>query len=238
MRTATPWDPILVAGGGVDGVSTPEQMVMHNSARPLDNQILARGVKPGNILVATEEQFNSDCASDGRNVIADLPEAWGGDPPQNSTVDNPYRMKELSSWHPADAGEDLGPSASCSAHYFDIKESVLAAGFYAQGTRILDILNARSPRQIGYFRVQADGTADNPSSNSFDVQFHGDYVWVFDTARGVEVLKLKEPTGVEYETVKAPGAKADIYADKVSAATVGLVCPIFEPSAAAVAAGL
>ena len=85
--------------------------------------------------------------------------------------------------------------------------------------------------------MQSDGTPNNPSSNSFDVQFHGDYMWVFDTARGVEVLRLNEPTGVDYETVKAPAAKADQYADKVTAATAGLVCPIFEPSDAAVAAG-
>ena len=82
VRTASPWDPILVAGGGVDGVSTPEQMVMHNSARPLDNGTLARGVKPGNVLVSTEEQFNSDCASDGRIVLSDLTDSWGGDRPR------------------------------------------------------------------------------------------------------------------------------------------------------------
>ncbi len=55
---------------------------------------------------------------------------------------------------------------------------------------------------------------------------------------GVEVLRLNEPTGVEYETVKAPAAKADRFADQVTASTVGLVCPIFEPSDAAIAAGL
>ena len=36
LREATPWDPILVAGGGVGGVNEPETMFMHNSWRPTD----------------------------------------------------------------------------------------------------------------------------------------------------------------------------------------------------------
>ncbi len=47
MRKATPWDPILVAGGGIeggpDGVAQPQTDFIHNAARPLERQDPRRG---------------------------------------------------------------------------------------------------------------------------------------------------------------------------------------------------
>ena len=112
--------------------------------------------------------------------------------------------------------------------------------FYSQGTRILDVLNAQFPRQIGYYRVQSDGSANNPSSTVWATKFFGkDLLYIFDNRRGVEILKLKFPTGVpdDEDTVVAPNAKPDPYA--ATAVFQGsYVCPLFEDSPAAYEAGL
>ena len=66
--------------------------------------------------------------------------------------------------------------------------------FYSQGTRILDVLNAQFPRQIGYYRVQSDGSADNPSSTVWATRFVGkDLLYIFDNRRGVEIVQAEVP---------------------------------------------
>ena len=46
VRRATPFDPILVAGGGVAGTAQPV-MLMHNSGRPTDGSVQAAGDQEG-----------------------------------------------------------------------------------------------------------------------------------------------------------------------------------------------
>jgi hypothetical protein len=242
-RPATPWNPILVAGGGVDGISTPtpDGRFMHNSMHPLNGKVHAPGVEDGNILVGTEEQFNGPCADDGRLVFSDLTDSWGGEPSQNSTAANPYRMKAIATWHPArNTPETTAANNDCSAHYFDISGATLTQAWYSQGTRVLDISDASQPRQIAYFRVQSDGSANNPSSVVWDTTFHAGLLWVFDNRRGVEVLKLNASTAAPQSlpAVVAPAAKADPFAAQpVRDTAAGFICPLFQDSPAAVAAG-
>ena len=43
-------------------------------------------------------------------------------------------MNALSAFHPTqDAGDTTAPSGSCSAHYFEIEGSTVAAAWYGQG---------------------------------------------------------------------------------------------------------
>ena len=240
-RPATPWNPILVAGGGVAGVSTPSAMFMHNSMHPLNGKVHAAGVADGNILVGTEEQFNGDCATDGRLVFSDLTDSLGGEPAQHSTPQNPYRMRAISTWHPLlnTTEGNRGDTNDCSAHYFDIEGATLTQAWYSQGTRVLDISDAANPRQIAYFRVQSNGSPDNPSSVVWDTTFHDGLLWVFDNRRGVEVLKPKfstsDPQGMA--SVVAPAAKEDVFAAvAVGDRSAGLVCPLFADSPATVQA--
>ncbi len=97
-REASPFDPILVAGGGVGGTAQPV-MLMHNSGRPTDGSVRADGVKKGNVLIGTEEDFTG-CETAGRIVASDLTDSWGGEPASQSTLDKPYRMKPLDTFHP------------------------------------------------------------------------------------------------------------------------------------------
>jgi hypothetical protein len=239
-RRATPFDPILVAGGGVAGTAEPV-MLMHNSGRPTDGAVRASGVKKGNVLVGTEEEFQ-DCSGSGRIITSDLTDSWGGEPAQKSTLTEPYRMTALDTFHPVlDAGEeDLG-DIDCSAHYFEIEGSTLGAGWYVLGLRLLDISDARNIRQVGYFRVEGSDT--EPASNSWDMAFKtdrrkGDLIYLFDMNRGVEVLRLKKGAhnSRKMKAVKAPPIRntsalpqpvGGLEARTGSDGGVSYVCPLF-----------
>jgi hypothetical protein len=235
VREATPLDPVLVAGGGVGGTNQPV-MFMHNSARPLDGKVRATGVKRGNVLVGTEEDFTEPCTASGRIVLSDITDSIGGGPATASTPEAPYRMTPLDTFHPAqDTPETTGPSTECSAHYFEVSGPTLAAAWYGQGLRVVDISDARDVRQVGYFRVTSpDGAADNPSSLSWDVAFHAGRIYLFDMDRGVEILKMKGGShhAASLPAVTAPSVRADPFA-KQPVATAGdykLVCPVFARS--------
>jgi hypothetical protein len=127
VREATPTAPVLVAGGGVGGTNQPV-MFMHNSARPTDGSVRANGVKRGNVLVGTEDDFTEPCDRSGRIVLSDTTDSLGGAPAVGSTPEHPYRMTPLDTFHPAqDTPETTGPSTECSAHYFELSGPTLAA---------------------------------------------------------------------------------------------------------------
>lgn len=240
-RKATPFDPILVAGGGVAGTAEPV-MLMHNSGRPTDGAVRASGIRKGSVLVGTEEEFQ-DCSGSGRIITSDLTDSWGGEPAQRSTLSAPYRMQALDTFHPIlDTTETAPPELGCSAHYFEIEGSTLGAGWYGLGLRLLDISDARDIRQIGYFRVTA--TATEPGSNSWDMAFRtdrhkGDLIYLFDMDRGVEVLRLKKGAhhSRKMKSVVAPSLKSARYAAKPvgglevrtsAGGDVSYVCPLFQ----------
>ena len=251
-RKATPFEPILVAGGGVSwddpgvtddkGTARPV-MFMHNSGRPTDGAVRASGVKKGNVLVGTEEEFQ-DCSESGRIVLSDLTDSWGGEPASQSSRTAPYRMKTLDTFHPnLDTGEGAAEDLDCSAHYFEIEGSTLGAAWYALGLRLLDISDARDVRQIAYYRVT--GTSDeNPDSNSWDMAFRtdrrkGDLLYLFDMSRGIEVLRMKKGAhaSARMKSVTAPTARNSRYAAKLAGGLevnrasdggVSYVCPLFQ----------
>ena len=235
MRVAKPWDPILVAGGGipggVNGVAQPQTDFIHNSARPLGG-VHASGVADENIVLMTEEDFTEPCDQGGRIVAADITDSLGGEPATNSTLAQPFRLKALSAFHPAqDAPDTAAPITSCSAHYFELSGSTIAAGWYGQGLRLIDASNARDLRQVGFYYVTGTDPATNPSSVSWDTAWHGDLVYLFDMARGIEILRLKggEAAAASMPTVQSPAAKADPLAARPVAGLTkdSLVCPVF-----------
>jgi hypothetical protein len=244
-RRASPFDPILVAGGGVGGTAQPV-MLMHNSGRPTDGSVRADGVENGNVLIGTEEDFTDPCEQSGRIVLSDLTDSWGGEPASKSTRANPYRMKPLDTFHPfIDTPETANPELECSAHYFEIEGPMLGAAWYGQGLRLLDIHDADDVRQVGYYRVTGttDENGENPSSNSWDLAFRsdrkkGDLVYLFDMWRGVEILRMKAGVHASrgMKAVTAPSVKSDRFAarpvdglDRIvnSDGSVSYVCPLF-----------
>lgn len=236
-RKATPFEPVLVGGGGVAGTAQPV-MLMHNSGRPTDGSVRASGVKKGNILVGTEEEFTRPCEASGKIVLSDLTDSWGGEPASSSSLTKPYRMKALDTFHPfIDTPESSDPALGCSAHYFEIEGPLLGAGWYGQGLRLVDISNARDVRQVGYYRITSPTSGE--SSNTWDVAFRsdrkkGDLVYVFDANRGVEVLRIKKGgayAASKMRKVSAPSVKSAKGAPQPVASLVddayGFVCPLF-----------
>jgi hypothetical protein len=190
LRKATPLEPIPYAGGGfpddaVDEVNNPGGW-MHNGLRPAGADIehgpaLGQGFKPGELVMGTEEDFNSTtCDGEGQFTIASLEGSYNGEG-WKSTAQNKFRLKKVGTWSPKDKGGTIQLN-SCSAHYFDLQNGLIAYGWYGQGTRILDIKDPRNPIQVAYFRP--DG------GNVWASYWYGDYVVVADNARGIDILKL------------------------------------------------
>jgi hypothetical protein len=236
VRSASAWDPVLVAGGGIEGgprgVAQPQEDFIHNAARPLNGRVRARGVRTGNIALMTEEDFTTPCKEGGRIVAADLTRSLGGEGATNSTDANRFRMKALSSFHPQlDAAGSSAPITECSAHYFELSGSTIAAAWYGQGLRLIDASDARNLRQVGYYYVTATDAATNPSSLSWDTAWRGDLVYLFDMDRGIEILRLKRGPrhSSKLATAREPRARVDHLA-KVAAGGLtpgSLVCPLF-----------
>ena len=217
VRRATPFDPILVAGGGVswddpavqgdDGTAQPV-MLMHNSGRPTDGSVKADGVKSGNVLVGTEEDFTrtpNGCGDSGRIVLSDI------------TDSHRRRARVAVDARESVPDEDGGLVPSVHGHAGDDERGprVLRALLRDRGPDARRRLvrpgpaparhlgRATSVSQVGYYRVTGTGT-DNPSSNSWDVAFRSsgdqkgkakkgsDLIYLFDMSRGVEVLRLKQ----------------------------------------------
>jgi hypothetical protein len=238
VRPAKPWDPVLVAGGGIpggdSGVAQPQTDFIHNSNRPLNGKVRASGVNSDDIVLMTEEDFTEPCDQGGRIVAADITSSLGGEGATNSTPAHPFRMTTLDSFHPKrNAPDSAAPITSCSAHYFELSGSTLAAGWYGQGLRIIDASDARNLRQVGYYYVTGTDAATNPSSLSWDTAWNGDLVYLFDMDRGIEVLRLKggPAAAARMATVREPRRRRgiDMLAPRpVEGLTAGsLVCPLF-----------
>src|SRR4051794_961395 len=239
VREAAPWDPILIAGGGIpggdDGVAQPQTDFIHNSTRPTDGAVQASGVADDNVVLMTEEDFTTPCDQGGRIVAADITSSLGGEGETNSTPDNPFRMTTLSSYHPKrNAPDSAAPNDDCSAHYFEYRNGALAAAWYGQGLRLIDATDARDLRQVGYYYVVGTDAQTNPTSLSWDTAWHGNLVFLFDMSRGIEILRLKGGTArvSRLRTAHEPRS-AGTRSDPLAARPVGgltrgsLVCPLF-----------
>jgi hypothetical protein len=241
VQVAKPWDPILYGGGGLpdgtNGVAQPQTDFIHNSTRPLNGKVHASGVADGNIALMTEEDFTEPCDQGGRIVAADITSSLGGEGAANSTPDDPFRMDALSAFHPTRVPDTAAPITSCSAHYFELDGSTLAAAWYGQGLRVLDASNARNLRQVAYYYVTGTDAVTNPSSNSWDTAWRGDLVYLFDMSRGIEILRLKggPAAAARLATVRDPRPKSDPLAPQPirGSTRTTLVCPAFRDSAAA-----
>ncbi|MFG2000728.1 LVIVD repeat-containing protein [Spirillospora sp. NPDC048911] len=183
VRKAVPWNPVPYAGGGLDE-ATVNSSFMHNSFRPV-GRTADQGPDPrkwgrGQTLVITEETFNDGCAADGLLVIASLKGSYGGQG-WRSTPDNKFRLRTLGTWGVAGKEGSRTDTDDCSAHYFDVKNGILAQAFYTQGTRFLDVRDPTNIKQIAYYRPD--------DARTWAAYYHGKYIYVVDHARGIDILK-------------------------------------------------
>ncbi|WP_433337311.1 hypothetical protein [Spirillospora sp. CA-294931] len=183
FRKATAFDPVPYAGGGIDEAMTNSSF-MHNSFRAVGrtaNQAAdPRKWGNGQLLYITEETFKDGCANDGLLVIASLKGSHDGQG-WRSTPEKKFRLRTVSTWSVAGQEGSDPAEVECSAHYFDVRDGVLVQSFYFQGTRFLDVRDPTNIKQVAYFRPA--------ETSSYQPYWHGDYVYVADHKRGIDVLK-------------------------------------------------
>jgi len=189
-RYATPYDPIPYAGGSVAGSDTA---FMHNAYR-FPNAL--GGHAAGDVMLITNENNSTSCTTAGAFIISSLAGTYDA----TDNVSSATRMQRLALYRTAGKpGEFHGTVGTttvgdCSAHWFTVKGNIVALGNYEQGVRFLDITDPTNPQQVGWWRAQARAaTGDQPevlSSDTSAAYWHGDYVYVSDYQRGIDILKL------------------------------------------------
>jgi hypothetical protein len=207
-RVATAWDPVPFAGGKLEEEAAPTAF-MHNSLRAVgrtakDGPHPRHGYRPSELIMATEEQFSDqNCDGVGMFSIASLRGSYDGEG-WRSTPEEPFRLETVGTWSPIDEEGFIPDMDWCSAHYFQMQDRVVAYAWYFQGTRFLDISDPTDPIQIAYYRP--DDTV------SWAPYFFGDYVYVADHARGVDILELTDGA------TDAAEQRAEVHAPPKSAA--------------------
>lgn len=185
-----PTRPTPVAGSS----AFDNDFIIHNSLRPD-----ARSWRPatswsapvsrGERIYVTEEDYlprdpvgggggNGECKEDGSFQIGAYRQ-----------VGSEKQVAVYSTWNLGKgvAGELTGSrkgdvAAFCSSHYFDVKGDIAAVGWYEQGVRFLSVANVSRIRQVGYWRPL--------NSIAWGTVFVGDYVYVLDFVRGLDVLRF------------------------------------------------
>ena len=212
VRTATPCDPVPYGGGSTPADATPSRF-MHNSYRNVDLAIPGEPGSAGAVLMATEENLSSSCASSGRFATYDIRSSLDG-----SGFADPagFRMDVLDTWTP-EAAE--GATGCASAHYFEDRgDGLLAYAFYGQGLRLLDVSDPGDIRQVGYFRPD--------DASAWAGYWHDGYLYVADNGRGVDILRLDETPDDSAST--DPGAMPTLTAPALSAAAAARQVARFE----------
>ena len=210
VRTATACSPVAYAGGGTPTAATPSRF-MHNSWRTLEAQIPGDDASRGAVLYGTEENLSSNCAQSGRFATYDLRGSFNGEG-FNDIAATKFRMKALDTWTPE---QQEGSTGCASAHYFsDRGDGLLAAAFYGQGTRFLDVSDPTDIRQVGYFRP--DG------ANTWAAYWRNGLVYIADNARGIDIISFDDAPDGE---VTAPAAPASLRLPAMDPAA-GYLCPL------------
>ena len=213
-ETATPCAPVPYGGGGTPNEATPSRF-MHNAWRPASAQIPGDDDSKGMVLYGTEENITSNCATSGRFATYDVRGSLNGEGFRN-IAETKFRMKALDTWTPEQAP---GSTGCASAHYLDDRgDGLLAYSFYGQGTRFLDASDPTDIRQVGYFRPNG--------GSSFATYWRGDYVFVTDSSRGVDILKFTDGgSPAAAPTVTAPTPTAPL-ASPAMDSRLAYLCPL------------
>jgi len=169
------------------------------------------------VLLATEENIVSDCATSGRFVAYDLRGTYDGQGFKDAAATK-HRMKALDTWTPEG---QTGASGCASSHYFASRgDGITANAFYEQGVRILDTTDPTDLRQVGFFR-EAD-------SNTWATYWHKGRLFVADFGRGIDVLEVGATAG-RAQTLRAPVRAAARRKLEFAPTTFGGLCPLRLP---------
>ena len=278
VREATPFDPILVAGGGLEWDEPPDNVnnasdpndgvseatdFMHNSGRPTDGWVKASGVKTGNVLIGTEEDFTTPCQRErqdrggrhhrlagrraGTELDADeaVPDERAGQLPSvpRHAGDDQSRERVLRALlrdPPVDAGGRLvhpGPApGGREQRPPPAPGRLLPRDRHRDGQPVVELVGRRLVQRGSGRRARASRKGKkNKRGRKSTHNSKGDYVYLMDMSRGIEVIRLKGGSGASarMKSVTAPSVrKDDPWAAKPvagsSLADGAFVCPLFQ----------
>ncbi len=210
-----PLRPELVTTTGEAGKGTDpafagyNDFIHHNSFRPNAERFVA-GAEPsfanGNVLLVTEEDYvDVDCATAGSF------QAWH----VTSLSGAPSAIRPLDKVELADLGSyPLPVGAFCSAHWFDVHPSGIAAvGFYGGGLQLVD---ARDPRDLKPYGHAVWGASEvwdaywvpAYSKRGVATSKKTNIVYTVDLVRGLDVYTVDLPGGTESEPLLPLSATA------------------------------
>jgi hypothetical protein len=173
---------------GLDDGSTYNDFILHNSRR----------LKDSDVVYVTEEDYSRPgCNGAGSFETWRLPMREETDAEGNVIkVITGEPMTPLDKWETEmlaqdDSASALHPTAMCSAHYFDVRQNVVAQGWYEQGLRLLDVSDPADIRQVGYF-IPPNG--ESWASYFAPTDPAGRVFYLLDASLGVVVLEYDRPT--------------------------------------------
>ncbi len=236
---ASPVNPVAVTTmfrNGKNYGRGPEvnDFIMHNSKRPTDavykQKKGASRIGKGGVFLTTEEDYTGDgdlmCGGAGRFHTWDATGSLESGAPLRRL--DTFTLSE-GTLDPA-KGERQAASAFCGAHWFTVKDNIVAIGMYAAGTRFLDVSNPRDIKQVGFWF-----SADQETWAAYWVPGSPNVVYSVDLERGIDILKFSKPKpGAVY---KAPAPvrtnKLKFRLQPRSESALGYACPlVVNPEAA------
>jgi hypothetical protein len=211
--------PTLVASGGSYG--------WHGSLRPqaLQSTPTLRAnnvIDPGELLVGTDEDWlgvdNGLCADDGP-----FKTSWF----RSINGENVLQRLDTFSIGQGTLPDAKPAGATCSSHWFDWHDGVVADAWYEQGLRFLDVSKPDDIRQIGYFMpavtVAWAARFHEVTNELLPEQLRGLYVYTFDGARGIDVLRF---TGKAGDATQLAPRLNPVSADAAPSTEYGWACRV------------
>jgi hypothetical protein len=164
---------------------------------------------PGDLIYVTDENFTAPCADSGKFYIASIAGSEDGQAWRTAdevAEDGPFELEELSRWSVADKEGTDNPDSSCSAHYFNMQDGIVAGGWYGQGFRFLDVSDPTDPIQVAYYRPNG--------GSGWSTHWIGEVIYATDSRHGIHILTL------DGDAAQAAETRTEVLAPTMTAAQV------------------
>lgn len=236
-RKASPTNPVIISTMWRNGHNYgrgPEvnDFIMHNSQRPTAATYKQRkgksAIGKGQVFLTTEEDYLDDptgnCKGAGRFHTWDA----------TGSVQNGTPLRRLDTFTLKDGtvspekGDKQQGAVLCGAHWFTVRNNIVAIGMYGAGTRFLDVSDPRDIKQVGFWF-----TADQLSWGAYWVPGSNGVVYTADVERGIDILKFTKPKAGQTYLAPAPirtknaPLRFDVRPREESA--FGYACPLVTP---------
>ena len=236
-RHASPTNPVNIANMWQHGHNYgrgPEvnDFILHNSKRPTDATYVqtkgASRIAKGGVFLTTEEDYVGDadlkCGGAGRFHTWDA----------TGSIENGAPLRRLDTFELSDGtldpakGDKQEGDVFCGAHWFTVRDNIVAIGMYGAGTRFLDVSNPRDIRQVGFWF-----TADQETWAAYWVPGSTGVVYTVDLERGIDILRFTSPkAGTVYKAPAPVSTGRHLRFDLVprERSAYGYACPLVLPA--------